>query len=93
MATDRYYNAFTKEYYDARDRATIAAQQKLLNQGIAGQLGAIGQGLGQAGLAQGPRKISDFPNTTCAGEVEFKRKPEGIREELQEEINDWLSDV
>jgi len=58
-----------------------------------GGLGAIGQGIGQAGVAQRQRKISDFPKTTCADEFEFKRKPEGIREELQEEVNDWLSDV
>lgn len=79
-------------------------QNDLMSQGFAGGLGGLGQlqqggaigGLASHGIPPAPLA----PPAMYRGEryngqdfASVKHKPEGIREELQEEINEWLSDI
>lgn len=70
------------------------AREQLDRASFGGALGSIGQGIGQAGLAQQGMSYERASLPSPPSErVAFKREPEGIREELQDEVNDWLKDI
>ena len=70
-----------------------AAQQGLFNQGLAGQLGGALQGFAGGGI-QARRQEEYIPPPSPPSErVAFKRTYDNIREELQDEVNDWLKDI